>query len=317
MKKFIDLHTHTLASDGRDAPAAVVAKAAKFGLSAVAITDHDTLDGLAEAETAGQELGIEVIRGCELSVGSDCGEVHILGLWIPREAKAIENALHQLRFNRSQRNEIIVEKLQALGVDIHYDEVLRATRSSDDKQAFLQKVVQKIKKMARRIKPLPPKQNAVGRPHIATVLLEKGYVSTIKEAFTKYLGDGCPAYEPKKLLEVEEIFALLREAGATISLAHPGLIRCTPQWLDTYVGYLKGLGLYALEVYHSEHDPETTQRLEALAQKHALLMTGGSDYHGSVKPQIHIGCGKGNLRIGVDLLDALKEKRRAAGLPIK
>ncbi len=316
MVKFVDLHTHTLASDGRDTPAELVAKAAKLGLSAIAITDHDTLEGLSEAEAQGRKDNVEIIRGCELSVFSDCGEVHILGLWIPQGAVALEETLHTLRLNRSQRNAVIVQKLQAMGIEITYEEVLRATRSSQNKESFFQKVLKKIKKGKKRSSHATKKQNSVGRPHIATVLLEKGYVQNTKEAFTKYLGDGCSAYEPKKLLEVEEVFRLLREAGATICLAHPGLIRCTASWLDAYVGKLKELGLHGLEVYHSEHDPDTTQRMLALAQKYDLCISGGSDYHGAVKPNIHLGFGKGNLRIGEDILQNLKEHRRSLGLPV-
>ncbi len=336
MKECIDLHTHTLASDGRDTPRAVVSKAAWLGLSAIAITDHDTLDGLAEAQAQGREDGIEVIRGCELSVLSECGEVHILGLWIPEHAEELEEALKQLRYNRSQRNVIIVERLRELGLDIHYDDVLRMAKvsqktsevkiSSTRKGRMAKaKLVQKVTALAKKVtapfcrsckEEQETVRNSVGRPHIAAVLLEKGYVSTIKEAFTKYLADGCPAYEPKKLFEVEEIFRLLNDVQATICLAHPGLIRCTPEWLDAYVGRLKELGLWGLEVYHSEHNEETTARMLTLAQKYDLVVSGGSDYHGTVKPTIHLGCGKGNLRIKKSLLDVIKECRRAKGCPV-
>ncbi len=304
MKQFVDLHTHTLASDGRLSPAAVVKAAAKLGLAAVAITDHDTLGGLNRAAAQGRKDHIEVIRGCELSVFSEHGEVHILGLWIPKRAIKIERALKQLRYNRSQRNVIIVQKLQELGFDISYDEVLHAARTVENAPSSAPTTG------------LKKTQNAVGRPHIATVMLEKGYVSSIKEAFVKYLGDGCPAYEPKQLLEVEEVMRLLQEAKASICLAHPGLIRCEAAWLDAYVARLKDLGLMAIEALHSEHDDESTRRMLALAQKYNLAISGGSDFHGDVKPNIHLGFGKGNLRIGVDILEKLKEQRRALGYPV-
>ncbi len=326
MKNCVDLHTHTLASDGRDTPTAVVSKAAWLGLTAIAITDHDTLDGLAEAEAQGKENNIEVIRGCELSVLSECGEVHILGLWIPQQAQDLEQALKQLRHNRMQRNVVIVERLQKMGIDISYEDVLRMAKKAKGQQGG--KLLETLQCATKAV--LAPfkgksatsedaqksEENAVGRPHIAAVLLEKGYVTSIKEAFVKYLADGCPAYEPKKIFEVEEVFRLLREAQATISLAHPGLIRCTPQWLDNYVAFLKNLGLCALEVHHSEHDEETTARMLALTKKYDLGVSGGSDYHGSVKPTIHLGCGKGNLRINVSILEALKEQRRVMGYPV-
>ncbi len=308
MTKFVDLHTHTLASDGRKSPAAVVKAAAKLGLAAVAITDHDTLAGLNKAQAQGRKDGIEVIRGCELSVFSECGEVHLLGLWIPKRAIKIERALRQLRENRAQRNFFIVQKLQELGLDVRYEEVLCAARTVDGattSPAHAQKATKAVNP-----------QHSIGRPHIATVLLEKGYVSTIKEAFAKYLGDGCPAYVPKKLLEVEEIMVLLREAKVTPCLAHPGLIRCSDAWLDSYVKYLKDLGLMAIEALHSEHDAANTERMLTLAKKYDLAISGGSDFHGDVKPQIHLGFGKGNLRISEQILLDLKEQRRALGYPV-
>ncbi len=302
MTKYIDLHTHTLASDGRKSPAAVVKMAAKLGLAAVAITDHDTLTGLPKAEAQGRKENIEVIRGCELSIFSPYGEVHILGLWIPKRAMKIEKALRRLRENRLQRNSIIVEKLQQLGLDIQHEEVAKAARTVEGMPPTPTKKAQKV-------------QNSIGRPHIATVLLEKGYVSSIREAFSKYLGDTCPAYEPKSLLSAQEVMQMLQEAKATISLAHPGLIRCTPEQLDAYVKYLKELGLMSLEALHSEHDAQTTQRILDLAQKHDLTISGGSDFHGDVKPHIHLGFGKGDLRVGLDILDTLKKQRQALGYP--
>ncbi len=313
MPPFIDLHIHTLASDGRDSPAEVVRKAAALGLCAIAITDHDTLEGLEEAENEGKKWGIEVIRGCELSIASEHGEVHILALWLPQEAETLEKALEQLRQNRAKRNEIIVEKLNAMGVDINYDDVLRATRSPDNataKNTKTKKATRTQKKSKKELSTPSNTPNAVGRPHIATVLLEKGYVSSIREAFSKYLGTNSPAFEAKKLLDVEEIMQLLVQHKATISLAHAGLIPCERAWLESYIQYLQKLGLNALEVYHSEHDAETTEFLLKLAHKYDLGITGGSDYHGAVKPHISLGCGRGNLRIGVDILDALKERRQ-------
>ncbi len=303
MTTYVDLHTHTLASDGRKSPAAVVKMAAKLGLAAVAITDHDTLAGLPKAEAQGRKDGIEVIRGCEFSIFSTYGEVHILALWVPKRAIKIERALKKLREDRLHRNFVIVEKLQQLGLDIQHEEVAKAARTVEGMPSIAQKKPKK-------------NQNSIGRPHIATVLLEKGYVSSIREAFAKYLGDGCPAYEHKTLLSAESLMKLLQEAKVTIGLAHPGLIRCTPHQLDNYIKYLKSLGLMSLEAYHSEHDPITTQRLLDLAKKYNLTVSGGSDFHGDVKPHIHLGFGKGDLRVKLQVLEDLKEQRRALGYPV-
>ncbi len=316
---FIDLHIHTLASDGRDSPAEVVRKAKELGLSAIAITDHDTLKGLPEAQEQGDKLGLEVIRGCELSINSPHGEVHMVALWIPQEAQELEKALEQLRENRARRNEIIVQKLNDMNIPIKYEDVLRASRSPDNakrptkkKKKISDKVAQPFSEGAKALD-TPHSPNSVGRPHIATVLFEQGYVSSIREAFSKYIGNACPAFEPKKLLDTEEIMHLLMQCQATVCLAHPGLIPCDRTWLDGYVLSLKNLGLSGIEAYHSEHDADTTEFLLHLAQKHDLGVSGGSDYHGAVKPHISLGCGRGNLRIAKEILDALKERRRAQG----
>ena len=288
MKGYIDLHTHTTASDGSDNPKEVVSKAAKLGLKAIAITDHDTLDGLEEAELAGLENGIEVIRGCELSVMSPYNEVHILGLWIPHQADELNSALSVLREHRARRNEIIVDKLQALGFEISYAEVL-------------EEAVKKSKNS----------QKSIGRPHIAQVLLKKSYVADINEAFVKYIGINGVAFEPKQLFEVEVIFKLLSDVKATICIAHPGLIKCTVKELDSYIGYLKELGLFGIEAYHSEHSEKVTNELLRLAKKYDLGISGGSDYHGTPKPSISLGFGKGNLRIKYSVLEKLKARRRS------
>ncbi len=315
----IDLHTHTLASDGRDTPSYVVQKAAELGLSAIAITDHDTLGGLAEAEDEGGKCSVEIIRGCELSVKSKCGEVHILAYWIPQKSKDLEQALEFLRAHRALRNKRIVEKLQEQGIDIHYEEVLNLSQSSTEKENHSHKDFDNSssEKDEHIIADLDKTSTtALGRPHIAAVLLRKGYVSSISEAFSKYIGNNCPAYSAKKLFEVEEIMRLLRHTECTICLAHPGLIRCTPHWLEEYILSLKELGLHGIEAYHSTHDQETTDRLLALAQKHNLVVSGGSDYHGAAKPHIFLGSGKGNLRLGTDMLDKLKEHRQKLGYAV-
>ncbi len=285
--QYIDLHTHTCASDGSNTPSELIKKAAALGLRAVAITDHDTLGGLDEAEAQGQISDIEVIRGCELSVQSECGELHILGLWIDKQAPKLEQTLEMLRQYRTDRNKIIVDRLKSLGVNIDYDDVLQVAGG-----------------------------DTVGRPHIATVLMQKGYVSSVNEAFSGYLGSKGKAYEPKKILSIEEAMALLSEYSATICLAHPGLISCSKEWLDNMLGYLKTLGLSAIEAYHSTHSRADEALCVKLAKKHGLDLSGGSDYHGDSKPHIHLGVGKGNLRISVEILHKLKQRRIAKGLPV-
>lgn len=282
---FVDLHTHTQASDGTDSPGELVRAAAAQGLRAVAVTDHDTLGGLAEAEEAGLGSGIEVVRGCELSTASPYGEVHVLGLWLPHDTSELDGVLENLRRHRESRNLVIVEKLRAQGLAVSYDEVLHEAGGE-----------------------------TVGRPHIATVLVNKGYVPSVRDAFRTLLGQGGTAFAPRKILGLAEAVRLLSRLGATVCLAHPCLVRCPESWLEATVERLKKFGLTALEAYHSEHSEAEQRYCVDLAARLELDVSGGSDYHGAIKPDIALGTGRGGLRVPAFVLDKLKESRRQRGL---
>ena len=284
--KLVDLHTHTRASDGTDSPAQLMAKAAEADLKAIAITDHDTLAGLDEAAVAGRELGVELIRGCEVSTSTERGELHILGLWLPEQPEALLQELALLREKRGIRNEGIVRKLQDLGLDICMEEVLAAAKGE-----------------------------SVGRPHIADVLLRKGYAKDIREVFKEYLGNYGKAYLPKEVLEPQRIVRLLSDLGATVSLAHPLLWKGPPGWLEAQVAHLKDCGLNAIEAWHSEHSEADVRTCLALAKRFDLGISGGSDYHGTNKPAIQLGRGYGGLRVGESVLDDLRARRIRMGLP--
>ncbi len=279
--RFIDLHIHTTASDGSDTPAQVVEKAARMGLAAVAITDHDTLSGLAEAEEAGRKFGVEVIRGCELSVTSPYGEVHLLALWLPEKPALLERTLAELRHKRNERNTRILARLAELGMPL-MPEDLRCEAGGE----------------------------SVGRPHIARALVRRGHAADVREAFARYLGKDCPAYVPKEVLEPEQAVRLTASLGALVSFAHPMLVRCPATWLDEFTARLKVCGLEAVEAYHSEHSARQERDAVALAARHGLLLTGGSDYHGISKPGVTLGRGKGGLRVTTAVLDRLKAARR-------
>ncbi|ABM29321.1 PHP domain-containing protein [Nitratidesulfovibrio vulgaris] len=285
--RFIDLHTHTTASDGSDSPADLVRKATEAGLAAVAVTDHDTVAGLDEAVAMGHETGIEVVRGCELGVRSEYGEIHILGLWLPEKPETLLDAMKELRRHRNERNERIVDNLRTLGMDITYEEV-RALSGGV----------------------------SVGRPHIALALLRHGYIRTPQEAFDRFIGPGAPAYAPKKVFSPAEGVRLLASCGATVAIAHPMLLRCPEEWLDDTVADLKAAGLDAIEAYHSEHSHKDERRCVDIADRHGLVLTGGSDYHGKAKPAISLGRGRGGLRVTTHVLDNLKRHRRERGLPV-
>lgn len=284
--RFIDLHTHTTASDGSDAPAELVALAARAKLAAIAITDHDTVDGLDDASEAGRKLGMEVIRGCELAVSSEYGEIHILGLWIPEHAAPLTAKLQELRGYRSERNVRIVDRLCEIGLALSYDEVVALSGGI-----------------------------SVGRPHIARAMVNRGYVPSVADAFTRYLGPDGEAFVPKTILSPQEGVALLANLGATVSLAHPMLMRCPQEWLEDLVADLGAVGLDAIEAYHSEHSQLHERYCVELAARHGMVLTGGSDYHGLAKPAISIGRGRGGLRVTTHVLEQLKRLRGRKGLP--
>lgn len=284
--RYIDLHTHSLASDGSDAPADLVKKAAKAGLAAVALTDHDTLSGLGEAEEAAARLGIDFIRGIEIAVEDDFGELHLLGLWMPHPSERMRGSLAELRQNRATRNRAMLDALRAKGFSLTLEEV-RAVAKGE----------------------------AVGRPHIALALLNKRYVASRREAFERYIGWGGEAFVPRVLASPREGIRLLRDEGATVALAHPFQSRLmTRERLDDILSDFRALGLTALEAYHNCHDDRQVRTSIDLAAKHNLLLTGGSDYHGVNKEGISLGTGKGNMRVPWWVLSSLREYRKRKGL---
>ncbi|BAV92157.1 PHP domain-containing protein [Candidatus Desulfovibrio trichonymphae] len=281
----IDLHTHTNASDGTDSPTELIAKAHAAGLTAVAVTDHNTVAGLDEAEEAGRALNIAVIRGCEISAFTEHGEMHILGLWLPRDVGPLQKLLHYLLANRAERNVRILERLRTLGLDVSMEEVRDEACCAN-----------------------------VGRMHIAAVLLRRGYVGNVQEAFSRYLGGQGRAYLPKDVLTPEEAVRSLADLGATVSLAHPMLKKYPAGWPENFVTRLAGYGLSALEAWHSEQTKADTRACRAIAERFSLGLSGGSDYHGANKPGLRLGVGYGDLRVSCDVLEGLMHMRRAAGL---
>lgn len=274
----LDLHLHTTYSDGSLPPADVLALAQKAGVTALAITDHDMVDGLPEAFEAGARLGIEVIPGVEISSRYGNSELHILGYYLDWQNPILVERMACLRESRHKRNPLIIEKLQALGLDISYEEV----------------------------KDLAGK-GAVGRPHIARVLMEKGYVQSAKEAFDRYLADGKPAYVPRELPDPTVAIAWIREAKGVAVLAHPLWVKPKGEDFATLCGKLKAEGLGGIEVHYSTHSKQQTSDFLSVAKKLDLLITGGSDFHGVTKPDIEVGIGKGGLKVPSKLLEPLKK----------
>lgn len=278
MDKRIDLHTHTTASDGSDTPAQVVARAKALGLAAVAITDHDSITGIAEALEAGRELGVEVIPGIEISADYRGNKAHIVGLFIDHTRADLRPAVEWSVFERVQRNEKIVAAMAADGFDISLD-VLTA---------------------------LYP-DSMLGRPHMAEYLMNKGYVSSVKEAFDRYLGEGCPYYRNKERISMEQAVAAIRHSGGIAVVAHPLQYGYPEEELICFLQTARDCGCVALEAYYADHSPAEQEMLLSMAPGFGLGISGGSDYHGSRKPHIELGSGiDGTLAVPYSVLESLR-----------
>ncbi len=241
-----DLHVHTTASDGTDTPEKVVAEAQKLGLSALAITDHDTVNGILPALAAGRRLSFPVLPGVELGTEEGGREVHILGyLFDIHDSKLLER-LALLRRSRVERVVKMVERLRSLGIPVEVEQVLELAGGG-----------------------------AVGRPHVGRALVQVGAVGTVAEAFEKYIGKDRVAYVPRYKYAPREAVHLIRQAGGVAVLAHPGLVRC-----DHLIPGLVAEGLQGLEVYYPGHSEEMVWHYQRLCRRYHLVATGGSDYHG-------------------------------------
>jgi 3',5'-nucleoside bisphosphate phosphatase len=270
----LDLHAHTVASDGGDRPDELAAAAAAAGVGVLAVTDHDSVAGVAEARAAGRRLGVEVLAGCELTAAVGGRVVHVLvygeGLLEPDLADAVEVAGR----GREERNLAIGERLERLTGVGHADAVAVAGDS------------------------------VLSRAHFARALVAAGAVTDVAEAFDRYLSSGRPAYVPAPSVSAGDAVALAAKAGGVAVLAHPG--RLDPAERDRVLGEALEAGVDGIEVWHSQHDPELRRSLAALAERHGLLATGGSDYHGRHKPGVRVGSGAGgNVAVPREHLDAL------------
>ena len=279
MKK-IDLHTHSTASDGTFTPTELVEYAAKKQLAAIALTDHDTLDGVKEAQGAGEKFGVYVISGAEFSTVYEKISLHIVGLFLPENSAEIKSRLAYMKNARLTRNEKMLQNLKNEGVDITLEEL---------KKNFPDSVI--------------------SRAHIAQLMQIKGYVGSKNEAFDRYIGNRCKAYVEKESLTPEETIALIKKAGGVSVWAHPVLCKLSDKNLEMMVKRLKGYGLDAIEAYYPTYTPSESKYIKILAQKYALCLSGGSDFHGSIKPGLDLGTGYGKLEVPYNLLEELEKLR--------
>ncbi|TKB27633.1 PHP domain-containing protein [Desulfopila sp. IMCC35006] len=274
----IDLHIHSTTSDGTMSPVELVHYAHKKGLSAIAITDHDTIDGVDQALAAGQNIGLEVVAGIELSVKYSNHNVHILGYLFDYRQREFHIALEQLQVGRIARNKEIIVKLNRLGLALQLHELEESAGSGQ-----------------------------TGRPHIARLMVEKGFVQSMDEAFEKYLGQGGLAYTSRFVYEAKEAISFIQKAGGVAVLAHPLQLDKSVDNLDYAVQQLRDMGLDGIEVYYPNHSRSFRKRLIALAEKYSLLMTGGSDFHGSIRPGTTLAGGK-NVSVPAKLLVDMKQR---------
>ncbi len=276
----IDLHSHTNKSDGTFTPKELVAEAVRIGLTALSITDHDTFTGYDAAVPFAKEAGLELICGIELSTRYRGGTVHLLG-YFPHTppSQELRHWLESILEARRDRNRRLIAKLQSLGIDITLEEVEAEGRT------------------------------LTARPHFARVLIEKGYAKDMQGAFDEYLDESARGFVQRREVPIEEALERILRSGGVPSLAHPVRV-AKNNWdkLAEYVEDMAGLGLGAIEVYHSEHSPENVSYYASLAARFGLGITGGSDFHGANKADIQLGTGKrNNLAVPDALLDGLRK----------
>jgi predicted metal-dependent phosphoesterase TrpH len=288
-ERLIDLHSHTTHSDGSATPQELLAQAQAAGASAVAITDHDTVTGLSEGRAAAARLGVEFIDGIEISAEYSPGTMHVLGYFINAESASFNAALVELREARERRNPQIAARLQALGYAIAYEEVERLAGNQ-----------------------------VVGRPHFARLLVERGYAANIQDAFNRLLGKGAAAYVEKARLSPAASIALIHEAGGVAVLAHPYQLKLASlEEVERLIVELAVLGLDGIEAIYSRHSEDERHLYAQMARRLGLLVTGGSDYHGTYKPDLSIVRGKGDLAVPYELLDELRRRAVARKQAVK
>ncbi|GHV60356.1 phosphatase [Spirochaetia bacterium] len=275
----VDLHTHSNASDGSLSPKELIQEAAKRGLSAIALTDHDTINGLEDARNEAAIGGIRFIPGIEMEIThSGPGEFHLLGLGITRPSPAFRDAVSELSRLRETRNREILDKMHELSVEAAYEEVQALSGG-----------------------------HSVGRPHFAALLVNRGIVKNREQAFSRYLGVGKPFYAPKAGLDFERAVALIRESGGLPVLAHPMSLYVAWGRLPDMIRELKDKGLMGIEAWHPTAKIRACRRLEELGQELGLYITAGSDFHGEIRPDRRLGITSGGRKIEDAVLAAIPE----------
>jgi predicted metal-dependent phosphoesterase TrpH len=274
----IDLHTHSTVSDGSDAPTRIPELAAANGCSAVALTDHDRQDGVAAATARARQLGVELIPGVEISC-EHRGTMHMLVYFLEPGEGPLQDELIRLQEYRDSRNRKIADLMASLGLPVTYEEIEAEAGGT-----------------------------GAGRPHMAAILVRKGVVSSIQEAFDVWLAKGRPAYLDKVRLTADMAIRLATESNAVPVLAHPFSLGLEPAETESAIAELAGHGLGGLEAIYGRYSPEDRDALTGLAHRHGLAITGGSDHHGTFKPDLQVGIGRGDLNVPDTALDDLRAR---------
>jgi 3',5'-nucleoside bisphosphate phosphatase len=274
----IDLHTHSTVSDGSDAPARIPELAAANGCSAVALTDHDRQDGLAAATVRARELGIELVPGVEISCEHP-GTMHVLVYFLEPGEGPLQDELIRLQEHRDSRNRKIADLMAGLGLPVTYEEIEAEAGGT-----------------------------GAGRPHMAAILVRKGVVSSIQEAFDVWLAKGRPAYLDKVRLTADVAIRLAAESNAVAVLAHPFSLGLDPAETESAIAELADHGLGGLEAIYGRYSPDDREALTGLAHRYGLAITGGSDHHGTFKPDLQVGIGRGDLNVPDTALDDLRAR---------
>lgn len=277
----VDLHTHSTASDGSVTPADLMFEAAAARLEVIALTDHDTLDGLVPARPAAERAGVRLIGGIELSLEWEPGTMHLVVLFIEPGGGPLQDRLTDLQDARHRRNQTMLERLGAVGVEIRPEELAEEASGG-----------------------------SVGRPHMAAVLVRKGYVETIQEAFERYLAKGTPGYADRPRLTPEEGIGLARASGGVPILSHAHTLGVDNRFqFADLMDRLTAAGLIGIETHYGAYDADGRRSMETIARRFGLSPSGGSDYHGTYKPDVKLGSGKFALPIPSDILEELESRR--------
>lgn len=278
----IDLHLHSSTSDGTDPPEVIAELAAAAGCSAVALTDHDTTAGLPAARRRAAELGLALVPGCEVSCAfPGATTTHVLVYFLEGEEGPLQDELARLRRDRVARNRILADRLAELGLPVTYAEAVA----------------------------LAADEEGLGRPHFARLLVDKGLAESITDAFDKWLGSGRPGHVPKARVRPADLARQARASGAVCVLAHPLTLELPAKALDRAVDELAEAGFAGLEAHYAAYTPDERRALVELAARHDLVATGGTDYHGTVKPGLAVGVGRGDLEVPDEALERLAARR--------